>query len=429
MSFSSVSTLNSQARRVLVRARLVLPVVRAPIPNGAMLVAGSELVEVGSWKELRHAPHDELHDLGEVIVLPGLINAHCHLDYTDMAGQLSPPRLFPDWIKGMLALKAHWSYSDYAASWLHGARMLVHNGVTTVADVEAVPELLPEVRLATPLRVCSLLEMTGVRSRRPPAVILEETLARILELPGECGWAGLSPHAPYSTSPELLRLSAEAARQRHWPLATHVAESAEEFEMYIQGRGPMFEWLQTQRAMSDCGHGSPVQHLHRLGALGENLLAVHANYLAPGDADLLGLSRSNVVHCPRSHVYFGHAAFPRQELAAAGVNICLGTDSLATVRVEPRQEPELDLFAEMRAMWEREPALPAEALIRFATVNGALALGMAGRLGELSAGAAADLVSLPFSGKTSKVYEAVVRHGGPVAGVMINGQWARRAHD
>jgi aminodeoxyfutalosine deaminase len=428
MSFSSGSTSNSQARRVLVRARLVVPVVRAPIPNGALLIAGSELVEVGSWKDLRRAPRDELHDLGEVVVLPGLINAHCHLDYTDMAGQLSPPRSFPDWIKGMLALKAHWSYSDYAASWLHGARMLFRHGVTTVADVEAVPELLPEVRLATPLRVCSLLEMTGVRSRRPPAAILEGTLARIRDLPAECGWAGLSPHAPYSTSPELLRLSAEAARQRHWPLAIHVAESAEEFEMYTQARGPMFDWLQTQRTMSDCGHGSPVQHLHRHAALGENLLAVHANYLAPADANLLGRSQSSVVHCPRSHAYFGHGAFPRQELAAAGVNICLGTDSLATVRSQPRQEPELDLFAEMRAMQEREPALSAEALVRFATVNGARALGLAGRLGELSVGAAADLLSMPFAGNASKVYEWLLRRRGPVDGVMINGQWVRSAY-
>jgi aminodeoxyfutalosine deaminase len=416
---------NSPARRILVRARLVLPVSQPLIGNGAVWIAGSEIAGVGPWKELRRAAHDELQDLGEVILLPGLINAHCHLDYSDMAGRLPPPKSFPDWIKGLLAYKAHWSYSDYALSWLHGAKMLLRNGVTTVADVEAVPELLPEVRSATPLRVCSLLEMTGVLGRRPPAAILERAAAKIRELPPGSNWAGLSPHAPYSTSPELLRLSAEAAGQRDWLLTTHVAESAEEFEMFTQSRGPMFDWLQTQRSMSDCGHGSPVEHLHRCGVLRDNLLAVHANYLAPGDASLLGRRQCSVVHCPRSHAYFGHRPFPRRELASAGVNICLGTDSLASVRLEARREPELDLFAEMQTLRQRDPELSPEALLRLATVNGARALRLAGRLGELSAGAAADLVAVPFAGKRTQGYEAVVAHRGPVADVMIDGRWVK----
>jgi aminodeoxyfutalosine deaminase len=423
MSFSGAPTSNSQAQRLLIRARVLLPMAQAPIPNGALWVVGSQVAGVGPWKDLRHAPHDELHDAGDVVVLPGLVNAHCHLDYTDMAGSLPPPRSFPDWIKGMLALKAAWSYSEYAASWLHGARMLLRHGVSTVADVEAVPELLPEVRLSTPLRVCSLLEMTNVRSRRSPESILESAAAKIRELPVGSDWAGLAPHAPYSTSAELLRLSAALAQKRHWLLTTHVAESAEEFEMYMRRRGSLFRWLQDQRAMSECGQGSPIQHLQRQGVLGENLLAVHANYLAQGDAALLGRHKCAVVHCPRSHAYFGHRPFPRRALASAGVTICLGTDSLASVRPERRQAPELDLLAEMRTMQEGEPSLSAETLLQFGTVCGARSLGLAGRVGELSPGALADAISIPWSGKASQVYEGVVGHLGPVSDVMINGRW------
>jgi cytosine/adenosine deaminase-related metal-dependent hydrolase len=402
---------------------MILPMSRPPLLDGAVLVRSGLLEAVGSWKELRASPYDELQDLGEALLLPGLINAHCHLDYSDMAGHLSPPKAFPDWIKGMLALKAQWSYSDYAASWLHGAHMLLRHGTTTVADVESVPELLPDIISATPLRVCSLLELTGVRSRRSPEAILKGALSTIEQLPPGADWAGLSPHAPYSTTPELIHLAATATRRQGWPLTIHVSESAEEFDMYLHRQGAMFEWLESQRPMSDCGLGSPVQHLHRLGALGRNLLAVHANYLAPGDAALLGQAQCSVVHCPRSHEYFGHAPFQYQQLVAAGVNVCLGTDSLASVRVRGREHLELDLFAEMRSMHRSLPALSPEGVVRLATVNGARALGLAGRLGELSPGAMADLVTIPFSGKKSEAYEVVAAYRGHVIGVMIKGQW------
>jgi cytosine/adenosine deaminase-related metal-dependent hydrolase len=362
-------------------------------------------------------------DLGAVVLLPGLINAHCHLDYTDMADQLSPPRSFSDWIKGILALKAHWSYSDYALSWLHGAEMLLRHGITTVADVEAVPELLPETLCATPLRVCSLLELTAVRRRRPAAEIMRQAVNKIESLPLEKRWAGLSPHALYSTTPELLRLSGELSRQRHWLLATHLSESAEEFEMFTEASGPMHAWLQKQRDMSDCGRGSPVQCLDREGVLGPNLLAVHVNYLAPGDASLLGQRQVNVVHCPRSHAYFGHRPFPHEDLAKAGVNICLGTDSLASIRSRAGRPATLDLFAEMRQMGQVDQDLSPAALLELVTLNAAKAVGMASRLGELSAGAAADLITLPFTRSVRQAYDAVVNYSGAVTGVMIKGQW------
>jgi cytosine/adenosine deaminase-related metal-dependent hydrolase len=303
--------------------------------------------------------------------------------------------------------------------------MLLRTGTTSVADIEAVPELLPEVLQATPLRVFSFLEMIGIKSQRQPRAIVEEAVARIEALKGGRGGVGLSPHAPYSTVPELLRLSAETARRRRWRLATHVAESALEFEMFTRGRGPMFGWLQRSgRDMSDCGLGSPVRHLERCGALSERLLAAHVNYLAPGDAALLAKRKVHVVHCPRGHWYFRHDPFPLRRLARAGVNVCLGTDSLASVQKPRRQSVELNLFEEMRALARNEPTLPAREILRMATVNGASALGVGGQIGELAPGCLADLISLPFTGKAADVYEGVLRHGGDVAGSMIDGQWA-----
>jgi cytosine/adenosine deaminase-related metal-dependent hydrolase len=204
-----------------------------------------------------------------------------------------------------------------------------------------------------------------------------------------------------------------------------VAESTQEFEMFMRARGQMFDWLRrNERDPSDCGLGSPVQHLARHQMLGENLLAIHVNCLARGDAALLGQHRVHVVHCPRSHDYFRHPPFLRQRLASAGVNLCLGTDSLATVRKTRKQNPELSMFDEMRELAANDPKLPPIEILRMATVNGARALGRTGQIGELSENALADLIAIPASVKTSDACEAVLAHDGPLCASMIDGNWA-----
>jgi len=407
----------------LLRARLVVPVAQPPIADGAVVVSGERIGAVGRWAELRAHWAGPVADLGEGALLPGLVNAHCHLDYTGLAGQVPPQPSFPDWVKSILARKSAWTLEECRHGWLAGAAMLLRTGATTVADVEAAPELLPEVWSATPLRVFSFLEMTGVRSRREPALVLQEAVDKAASLPaGRCR-AGLSPHAPYSTTAELLRRCAEAARARHWRLTIHVAESQDEFEMFTHARGPMYDWLKrNQRDMSDCGGGSPVAHLAACGVLGENLIAVHANYLAPGDAEVLARHGVSVVHCPRSHAFFKHEPFPLAELRRAGVNLCLGTDSLATVSSAGPQTLELSMFAEMRALAAAAPGLPAEAILHMATVNGARALGLSEQLGAIAPGLAADFILIPFAGSPAAVYDAAIHYQGHVAAAMIGGQ-------
>ena len=182
---------------MILRSRFVWSPGQSPIEDGAVRVNLNRIVGIGSFRGIEPGSDETVCDIGECILLPGLINAHCHLDYTEMAGQASPPVAFPDWIKALLALKAHWTYTEYARSWLRGAGMLVSSGVTTVADIEAVPELLPDVWTSTPLRVWSFLEMTGIRSQRSPGEILREATDRIGVLPKGRGSGGLSPHAPY----------------------------------------------------------------------------------------------------------------------------------------------------------------------------------------------------------------------------------------
>src|SRR6266853_1574763 len=113
---------------MILRARLVLPVSQPPIGDGAVVISGNRIAVVGRWRDLAAAAKSRALDLGEVALMPGLVNAHCHLDYTNMAGEFPPPRLFTDWLKLITSAKSEWGYSEYAESWLSGAHMLVRTG-------------------------------------------------------------------------------------------------------------------------------------------------------------------------------------------------------------------------------------------------------------------------------------------------------------
>jgi cytosine/adenosine deaminase-related metal-dependent hydrolase len=404
----------------------VVPVAAPPIPDGAVWISGHQIRAVGSWSEIREIPkaaQGPVTDLGEAAVFPGLVNAHCHLDYTAMTGLLMPPREFPDWIKGILTLKSQWTDSEFADSWLLGARQQLETGTTTVANIETRAHQLAGLRAATPLRIFSFLEMTGIRSGREPERILAEAMEVLKSLPPNRGGVGLSPHAPYSTSPELLRVVADAARRDGWRITCHVAESEPEFDMFMYRRGSLFSWLENQRPNADCGLGSPVQHLHRYGLLDAPLLAVHVNCLWGDDARRLAARGASVVHCPRSHAYFSHPRFQREALTEAGVPICIGTDSLASTRASRDGAPVLSLIDELRTLASDDPGLSPRRMLAEVTVNPARALGLKSVLGELSTGALADLLVIPHAGSVSTVEEALIHHRGSVGATMIGGRW------
>src|SRR4051812_4513436 len=194
---------------MILRARCLLPMSEAPIENGAIVSESGRIKWLGSWRDCEVPAGEKVVDLGEVVLTPGLINAHCHLDYTSMAGQIPPPKYFPDWVKTILSFKAHWSFTEFAESWLKGARMLLDSGVTMVADIESAPELLKETWPATPLRIISFIEMSGVKSQRATREVLSEAVDHIEALPKISGKeAGFSPHSLYSTTPDLVENAA-----------------------------------------------------------------------------------------------------------------------------------------------------------------------------------------------------------------------------
>lgn len=406
---------------MLVRARHLVPAAGSLVPNGALRLRDGRIAWSGPWPDAARAHGEPVLDLGDAVLIPGLVNAHCHLDYTSLAGQLAPPKAFPDWIKAILAAKSSCSEEDFDRSWLLGAAQLLQSGTTTVANIETRPHALARLRDATPLRIHSFAELTGVRAARNPRTLVEEAAATLASLPVERGALGLSPHAPYSTLPDLLVHASTTARRRGWRLTSHIAESREEFEMFMYRRGPMHDWLRSQRPDSDCGLGSPVRHAAANGLLGPDFIAVHVNYLWDDDARLLGSHGVSVAHCPRSHAYFQHRRFPSQELAEAGVNLCLGTDSLASTRTRPGAPATLSMFDEMQELAAHDDTLtPAEILAR-ATVHGARALGLEGSIGTLHPGGLADFCALPARAADADLHEAILHHHGPVLATWIGG--------
>lgn len=397
---------------MILRARAVVTMEGAPIPDGAVVVRGNRILDVGPWPEVRGRNTGVVLDLGERVLLPGLINAHCHLDYTDLRGTMSPPASFTDWIRAINERKASWREEDYLRSIEHGLYELEKFGTTTVVNFEAFPDLIGKISPA--LRIWWLAEMIDVRNGISAADVYEKLRAAIGGDP--LSRIGLAPHAPYTASRELYAEAAAIGAKDDAVLSTHLAESGEEMRMFREAEGPLYDFMKSiGRPLSDCGAATPVAMLLSRGLLDERWLVAHMNELAESDfRKLEGAPKFTIVHCPQSHAYFGHSRFPLQKLRRLGFNICLGTDSLAS-------NVDLSLFAEMRQLSIHETELTAQELLEMVTLNPASALDQGNRLGRLQSGYA-DLIALPFSASPNAVYEEIVAFDGVNPWRMVNGR-------
>jgi aminodeoxyfutalosine deaminase len=400
----------------IVRAHTIVPMVGEPIENAAVAIAGNQIAAVGRFEEVRAGYAGEVLDLGEQIVLPGLINAHCHLDYTQLRGQIPPQKSFTDWIKAINASKAALSDTDYIASIEAGLTEVQKFGTTTVLNLEAFPELLPRISRPS-LRVWWCAEMIDIRKAVPVREVAE-TLRDWFEVhPEWLGGFGLAPHAPFTASAQLLSAASEISRTYHVPITTHVAESNEEMQMFRDASGPLYDFLGSiGRPMDDCGGRTPLSSLMQSQVLDERWILAHLNELANGDFDLLARAQKfHVVHCPRSHTFFGHAPFELRKLRTLGFDICLGTDSLAS-------NSSLSLFAEMRELLSKEPWISPRDLLTMITVNAARAIGQGDSLGRISPGFRADLIAIPAVEKGRSVFDGVVGFEGTVPWMMVDGE-------
>ena len=396
-----------------------------PIENGAIAVSGDRIVDVGNFEEIKARNAGAVIDLGEQTVLPGLINAHCHVDYTCLRGKIPPQRSFTDWIRAINAEKAKLSPNYYVRSINEGFAEAKKFGTTTVANLTAFPELIPQIH--APSRTWWFAELIDVRE--PMATqLVDGALAQMQSVEH---W-GLAPHALFTASKDLYRHCEEIARQKNALLATHLAESREEMQMFREASGPLYEFLNSiGRPMDDCGSKTPLEDfLNLIGRDGSPnrplsievnhpylpWIVAHLNELTESDFELLEKPKMkfHIVHCPRSHNYFEHSRFPFERLRTSGFNICLGTDSLAS-------NDSLSLFDEMRAFQKKFPGVSPEEILQMLTVNSARALGQELALGRIRRGFKADFVAVACRG-SKDIFEQIIAFDRPVTWAMMNGK-------
>ena len=430
---------------MIIRARVVVTMDGPPIDNGAVAVSGDRITEVEKFPEIsaRHSAQ-EIVDLGEQALLPGLINAHSHLDYTCLRGKIPRQKSFTDWIRAINAEKAKLSPDDYVRSIGEGFAEAKRFGTTTIANLTAFPELI--LRIESPIRTCWFAELIDVRDPSRAREIVDLAVA---QLKGAEYW-GLAPHALFTASANLYRHCEEIARREDVLLTTHLAESREEMSMFRDASGPLFQFMQEiGRPMDDCRNETPLHRfsailrdctrsspdslaatsrlrrpcrsshsLHSSTSVGmtKGRMVVHLNELTESDFDLLKRSATKfqIVHCPRSHEYFGHSSFQFGKLHELGFTTCLGTDSLAS-------NEDLSLFAEMRAFQTEFPDVSPEEILKMVTTNGARALRQENLLGKIRSGFAADLIAIPVARSTS-MFDEITAFDRPVSWAMIGGQ-------
>lgn len=396
-----------------------MPMGSPVIPDGAVRIDGGRIAAAGRWQDLRS---DDAEDLGDVVLLPGLINAHCHLDYTAMRGAILSAASFPQWIRRLNELKRTQSDDEYLAAIAAGFAELKRWGTTSVFNIESFPELM--VRMpAPPIRTWWFYELLDIRNRIHTDDVVAGALAFFETRSDWLGGFGLSPHAPYTTSLPLYGLVRECCERSGMPMMTHLAESQEEFAMFAESRGALYDFLAPLgRDMTDTGGTTPVRRLFDGGVVPRRAILTHMNVLAEADWTLLAgrAGDVSVVHCPNCHAYFGRPPFPLERHRNLGVNLCLGTDSLASNR-------SLSLFEEIRTLLHNHPSVAPRVALEMVTLNPARAIGRAGSLGEITPGACADLIAIPFSGRESGAAETIAAFSGDVPWMMVAGQRVKAA--
>jgi cytosine/adenosine deaminase-related metal-dependent hydrolase len=432
-------------RPVSLRARWVFPVWGPPLENATVEITAGRISAV---HDLRGACTI---DLGNAAVIPGLINAHTHLELSDVSAPLQPALPFTSWLKAVIGHRRQRSQSFNAEARASGAPLdqtpvargraeSAGWGTTTIGDIAGAGSsagdlsehgpavvsflellgLAPEQRVAQLVRArAHLMAGSGIREssdRSSPA-----EFSRIQLPPFEPGPVrGLAPHAPYSVHPNLLRGIVDLAVRHRAPVAMHLAETRSELELLSKGTGefvPFLEALGVWRADAIPQGSRPLDYLAELARV-EYALAIHGNYLSDEEIEFLATHANiSVVYCPRTHAFFKHDPHPWLKLLDRGINVALGTDSRAST-------PDLGLWNELLFLRGAFPKVDPALILRAGTWNGAFALGRETETGSLEIGKSADLAVISLSEAIAgEPFSLLFRPENQVAAVMCAGRW------
>lgn len=395
-----VDDMHADLRTTLYRARWILPVASPPIPNGELLVDAAGRIAAVAPAGAIDVPSDAaVEELGEAILLPGLVNVHAHPELAMFRGALED-LAFRDWILRLVSAKRTLLLAEdslSAARWtmIEAARA----GMTTIAATEASGAAVTALREAG-LRGIVYQETFGPDPRdvQRAADQLRSDLDHLLPLATDLVQVGVSPHAPYTVSDALYRATVEIAREGSLPLAVHIAESAAEDDLVVRGSGDFAPGLRARGIETPQRGDSPFRLLEMLGVLDARPLLIHSVRLDEACMELVAESGCAVAHCPVANAKLGHGIAPIQELLSRGVTVGIGTDSVGSNnRLDLLEEARVASLLQ-RAAGKEPDLLPAAQLLRLCTLDGARALGLDDRIGSLEPGKDADLCAVSLAG-------------------------------
>jgi aminodeoxyfutalosine deaminase len=385
------------------RASWVVPISGPPIRDGWIRTEGERIVAVGPPRQSGGAVQQI--DLGPVAVLPGLVNAHTHLELSWMRGLLPRTDDFPGWIRSVIALQRSPGDSKAADNAVVEAIAEAEStGTVLFGDISntlsSVPRLIESGSNAVVFH--ELIGFVGARA----SALIQAGLDTLQALPkGGSLHYGFAAHAPYSVSPQLFRsIAQQRDADNRSTCSVHLGESAAEIEFLRDGEGPWRSLLEDLGVWDPswvppaCG---PVQYLERLEFLNDRTLVVHGVHLAVEELRRLHRVGATLVTCPRGNRLTGAGQPPVADFYREGLRVALGTDSLASV-------PDLNLFNELAELRRIAPEIPAAVLLESATITGARALGFERELGTLEPGKRARLLSVAVPSELDDPLEYLV---------------------
>jgi 5-methylthioadenosine/S-adenosylhomocysteine deaminase len=391
-------------------ARWVLPITQPPIENGTVVESDGLITYVGSRAG---APPGKDYDLGEAILLPGLINTHAHLELTAMRGFLENCQ-FAAWID-----KLRQSRNEVLddAMLLDSARFGITEGIeagiTTFADTCSSGVVMQAMR-ELGVRGIMYQEVFGPDPSQSSGAMreLEERVENLNGTQTELVSLGVSPHAPYTVSDALYDAAAKFANERALPLAMHIAEGEAENDIVVSGTGEFADRWRRRGIPVERRARSPIALLEKHGALERGPLLIHCVRVDDADIAIMARHRCAVAHCPASNAKFGHGIAPLLPIMAAGIRVGMGSDSVASNnRMDILDEARLAVLIH-RAATRKHDAFGAHQALELATIGGARALGLESRVGSLEVGKDADLaafrIDIPRTTPIGDPYSAAI---------------------
>lgn len=388
-------------------ASWVLPVSAPAIGDGAVAVIGQQIVAVGRRSELTaQFSGATVRDLGQAAIIPGLVNAHSHLELTAMRGFLEneEPDFFA-WLKKLTRARIECMSADdlrVAAAW--GACEAVRAGVTCVADASDSALQSMNALREVGLRGIVFQESFGPDPRlaNENSEKLKAKIALLRERETALVKCGVSPHAPYTVCAPQLEMISQFALAENLPVMMHAAETAMEVSLLREGRGPFLDGLKGRGIDWNAPGVSPIQYLNDHGVLQTKPLLAHCIYVDEVDLETLKQTDTRVAHCPKSNAKLSHGVAPFARFLAKGIPVGLGSDSVASNNscdlLEEARFALLLARSERAAKDGESCSLSAEDVLRVATSGGAHALALDGLVGELREGLQADFAVVSLSG-------------------------------